>query len=122
MVEDLKNFKVQQTYINGELVAENGSSKIKSQKSKVINSFNCSEKKISDFRFPISDFPTEIPVIEALDGQLITNKLSSLKPTIVNNEVVSDPVNDILKIVVVNRYKNSPVAKSFVKNFGLKNR
>ena len=33
---------------------------------------------------------------------------------------VSDPENDILKIVVVNRYKNAPVAKAFIKNFGLK--
>ncbi|MEJ7671957.1 MAG: adenine deaminase C-terminal domain-containing protein [Chitinophagaceae bacterium] len=34
--------------------------------------------------------------------------------------MVSNTENDILKIVVVNRYKNSAVAKSFVKNFGLK--
>lgn len=29
-------------------------------------------------------------------------------------------VDDILKIVVVNRYKNAPVAKGFIKNVGLK--
>ena len=27
--------------------------------------------------------------------------------------------NDVLKIVVVNRYKNAPIAKAFIKNFGL---
>ena len=32
----------------------------------------------------------------------------------------SDTEDDILKIVVVNRYKNAPVAKAFIKNFGLK--
>jgi adenine deaminase len=57
--------------------------------------------------------------IEALDGQLITNKIF-VTPKISNNEIVSDVENDILKIVVVNRYKNSPVAKAFIKNFGLK--
>ena len=119
VVEDLKNFKVLKTYIDGELVAENGKSKVKSQKSKVINNFNCDEKKIEDFQFQVSGFPLEIPVIEALDGQLITNKLL-LKPKIINNEIISDATNDILKMVVVNRYKNSPVVKAFVKNFGLK--
>ena len=32
----------------------------------------------------------------------------------------ADIENDILKIVVVNRYNNAPIAKSFIKNFGLK--
>ena len=35
--------------------------------------------------------------------------------------MVSDVERDILKIVVVNRYSNAPVAKAFIKNFGLKN-
>jgi len=57
-------------------------------------------------------------VIEAIEGQLITNKLKCI-PKIEKKEIVSDTVNDVLKIVVVNRYKNAPIAKSFVKNFGL---
>ena len=61
----------------------------------------------------------EISVIEALDGQLITNKFScNLK--VVGEVIESDPENDILKMVVVNRYKDSPIAKAFIKNFGLK--
>lgn len=119
VVENLKDFKVLQTYINGELVAENGVSKVKSERSKVINNFSCEEKKISDFSYKSSDFKNTISVIEALDGQLITNKIMA-KPKIMNDEIVSDVENDILKMVVVNRYKNVPVAKSFVKNFGLK--
>ncbi|MBA3675043.1 MAG: adenine deaminase, partial [Chitinophagaceae bacterium] len=121
VVEELNDFKVLETYINGELVAEKGLSKVKGEKSKVINNFNCDEKKVSDFRFEILDFfPGEfINVIEALDGQLITNKLI-VTPKIDNAEIVSDTENDILKMVVVNRYNNSPVSKAFVKNFGLK--
>lgn len=68
----------------------------------------------------------EIPVIEALDGQLITNKIFT-EPAIINppagragNSIISNPDNDILKIVVINRYKDAPVAKAFIKNFGLK--
>jgi adenine deaminase len=121
VVEDLKDFKVLETYINGELVAEKGVSKIVAPKSEVINNFNCDEKKVLDFRYEILDFfPGEyINVIEALDGQLITNKIT-VTPKIENGEIVSDTENDILKMVVVNRYKNSPVSKAFVKNFGLK--
>ncbi len=126
VVEDLVNFKVVETYISGEMVAENGRSILRLRsgqkgKSKVINNFNCDEKTVEDFKYEISDSPFRGvgDVIEALDGQLITNKLS-IKPKVVNDEIVSDTENDILKMVVVNRYKNYPVAKAFVKNFGLK--
>ncbi len=119
LVKDLVNFNVLSTYINGTLIAENGISKISTSPSTLINNFNCDKKNISDFKFLISDFPGKIYAIEALDGQLITNKIS-INPKIENDIYVSDPKNDILKIVVINRYKNSPVAKSFIKNFGLK--
>ncbi|HET7118950.1 MAG TPA: adenine deaminase [Hanamia sp.] len=117
LVEDLKDFKVKATYINGELVAESGVTKIKTQPSSVINNFNCSKKNVEDFKIKISDFQGEI--IEAIDGQLITNKIS-LFPKEENGFFVSDPENDILKIVVVNRYNDAPIAKAFIKNFGLK--
>lgn len=118
VVDDLKTFNVLQTYINGELVAENGTSKIKSQKTKNINNFQCTKKSVSDFEMPWKK-EKEITVIEALDGQLITNKLFQ-KPIVKNNAIVSDVAHDVLKIVVVNRYADAPVAKAFVKNFGLK--
>lgn len=116
MVEDLKDFKVKATYINGELVAENGVTKIKTHPSPVINNFNCSKKRTKDFKIKISDFRGEI--IEAIDGQLITNKVS-LIPKEDNGFYISNIENDILKIVVVNRYNDAPIAKAFIKNFGL---
>jgi adenine deaminase len=72
---------------------------------------------VEDFKIKIPDFHGE--VIEALDGQLITNKLS-LTPKKENDFYVSDPENDILKIAVVNRYYNAPVSIGFIRNFGLK--
>jgi adenine deaminase len=54
-----------------------------------------------------------------LDGQLITNKLF-FEPKVIQGKTVSDIERDILKIVVVTRYKDAPVAKAFIKNFGLK--
>jgi adenine deaminase len=118
VAEDLKDFKVLQTYIDGELVAEKGKSLVNSQPAAVLNNFDCSKKNILDFRFTIADFGEKVFAIEALDGQLITNKIIC-KPIIKDGFYESDTANDILKIVVVNRYKNAPVAKAFIKNFGL---
>ncbi|WP_293790039.1 adenine deaminase [uncultured Pedobacter sp.] len=122
VMEDLVNFRVTQTYINGLLLAENGKmagnwiSHMSGKES--INRFDCSYKKEENFIFKYAD-QQEIPVIEALDGQLITNKIQA-KPKVENGNIVSDVANDILKMVVVNRYHDAPIAISFVKNFGLK--
>ena len=119
VIEDLKDFKVLQTYIDGVLVAEEGKSLVSSNLPELLNNFDCEEKLISDFQFSISDFGETVYAIEALDGQLITNKLEC-KPIANNGFYESDVANDILKIVVVNRYKKAPVAKAFIKNFGIK--
>ncbi len=117
IVEDLTHFKTLQTYIEGLQVASDGISFINAATSGLINQFDCEEKVVVDFS--IADTGAkEIFVIEAMEGQLITNKLS-MQPHIVHGEVVSDVASDVLKIVVVNRYKNASVAKSFVKNFEL---
>lgn len=118
VVKDLVNFQVVSTYINGIPVAENGVSKISTFKSALINNFNCHKKNVSDFSCK-KNTAENVTVIEALDGQLITNKLN-LIPKIENGYYISDVENDILKIVVINRYKDAPVAIGFVKNFGLK--
>ncbi|MES1216062.1 MAG: adenine deaminase C-terminal domain-containing protein [Bacteroidota bacterium] len=120
IVKDLKNFEVIQTYINGGLVAENGKSKIITGKSGVINNFSCTNKREADFTTPVTTDASQLTnVIEALDGQLITNKTTTNLPT-VNGQLTTDMENDVLKIVVVNRYKDASVAKAFIKNFGLK--
>jgi adenine deaminase len=129
-VKDLENFEVLKTYINGILVAEDGVSKISlpvaPEGAEPLNNFHCTKKKVEDFAYPVMDPPRKtdkpvatLPVIEAVDGQLITNKLM-VEPKIIDGKVVSDVANDILKIVVVNRYYDAPVAVAFIKNFGLK--
>ena len=101
---------------------KNGKSLVRSQESGVINNFSCSKKKVADFDLThsrLTDSQFTIPVIEALDGQLITNKIL-YEPEVINGKLESDIENDILKIVVVNRYKDAPVAKAFIKNFGIR--
>jgi adenine deaminase len=126
VVEDLTHFKVLQTYIDGELVAENGKSFIKDVDFEKPNNFNTPKKQVIEF--DISSSASKIRVIEALEGQLITNEIHH-KPKIdssdseqakQNGKIVSDTENDILKMAVVNRYENAPPAIAFIKNFGLK--
>jgi adenine deaminase len=122
VVEDLKNFKVQQTYIDGELVAENGKSKIKTEKSEIINQFDCDPITKTNL-YIHRPKQQETEVIEALDGQLITNKYLQDVEWLVDDdeyEMTSNPEIDILKIIVVNRYFHSKIAIAFIKNFGLK--
>jgi adenine deaminase len=122
VVKDLTKFEVLETYINGMLVAAKGKSNIASnpaeQKAKTVNQFNCSLKTATDFMVEENNNKS-LPVIEGLDGQLITKKLT-IAPSIINKRLVSDTERDILKIVVVNRYKDAPIAKAFIKNIGLK--
>lgn len=117
VVEDLTHFKVLQTYINGELVAENGQSFVQPVAFDKPNNFNTSAKVLSDFEVPIT--AKTIRVIEALEGQLITNEIHC-SPKILNGNLVSDTEHDVLKMAMVNRYENAPVAVAFIKNFGLK--
>ncbi len=117
VVEDLVDFKVKQTYINGELVAENGQSFVPHVEFDKPNNFNTSAKDLSDFEVPSS--AKTIRVIEALEGQLITNEIHH-NSYLQNGKLVSDVENDILKMAVVNRYENAKPSIAFIKNFGLK--
>jgi adenine deaminase len=123
VVKDLVHFEVTSTYMNGELVADNGISNIKSVATNPINNFDCKKIETAALTVSENEYPNKnglIPVIEALDGQLITNKLM-LTGSLQNGNWVTDTSNDILKIVVVNRYHLAPIAKAFIKNFGFKN-
>ena len=117
VVEDLTNFKTLQTYINGELVYDFGKVNIKDVAFKNLNNFNTEKKKVSDFR--VDSSAEKIRVIEALEGQLVTNELIE-EATIENGNLVSNTTTDILKMTVVNRYNNDAPAIAFIKNFGLK--
>ncbi|AQS93905.1 adenine deaminase [Polaribacter sp. BM10] len=117
VVDSLEKFNVLETYINGELIAKNGESFIDPVPFEVLNNFNTEKKKVSDFRFESS--AKNINVIEALDGELVTNKIES-ESLIENGNLISNTNTDVLKMTVVNRYKNDVPAIAFIKNFGIK--
>ncbi|MFP4845874.1 adenine deaminase [Winogradskyella sp. PE311] len=117
IVEDLKDFKTLQTYINGELVYDKGVSKIEHVEFKNLNNFNADKKQVSDFRYESQ--ASKIRVIECLDGELVTNEIIE-NTTIKDGNLVSNTKTDVLKMVVVNRYENQKPTIGFIKNFGLK--
>ena len=123
VVEDLISFNVKQTYINGALVAENGSSLIPVIKEEAINLFDAAFITESDIQIDTTQYPKNaqgaIPVIEAIDGQLITNCLWE-QPKLQNHQLVSNTENDVLKMVVYNRYFEATPKIAFIKNFGFK--
>ncbi len=117
IIDNLEDFNVLQTFIKGIKVAENGQSLIAPVPEETPNRFHCRPVSSSDFKLPATG--KEIRVIEAIDGQLITRS-GKAKARIENGFAVSDVDNDLLKIAVINRYKEAPPAIAFVKNFGLK--
>ena len=119
MVDNLEDFNVLETYINGQKVAERGVSFLPDLRSPMVNQFDCRPCHSVDLAIEAPAEQVRLKVIEALDGQLITNALE-FPARIKKGYIVPDVENDILKIVVVNRYRQAPVAVGFIKNFGLK--
>jgi adenine deaminase len=122
LVEDLQHFKVIETYINGQLVAKDGQSLIEPVHATSINQFNAKPITISDLQLPVTGYPSKdglVPVIHAIDGQLITNLVWD-KPTIKDNEIVADTEKDILKVVVYNRYHAAKPKVGLIQSFGFK--
>jgi adenine deaminase len=117
VIDNLENFKILQTYVNGVLVAENGTSYIESVSETQPNNFNT--RPISDGTLKVAPKGKMLKVIEAYDGQLVTGCLYE-NFLVENNNVISDVENDILKIVVLNRYEVADPAIGFIKNFNLK--
>jgi adenine deaminase len=122
VVKDLVQFEVLQTYIKGKLVAIEGKSLIPHIAEEAINQFDASPIDVAHLQLSPKEYPQNeglIPVIQAIDGQLITNCLWCT-PCIENNLLISNTQTDILKMVVYNRYFQAPPKIAFIKNFGFK--
>ncbi len=109
VAKDLSEFAINKTVIAGEAVAQQGKSFIPSVNVTPINKFTLSALTPDDFAYQ----PQAIePTIVCYDGQLITGKEMIEASNLL-------PENNVLKIVVVNRYKKQKIAAAYIKNFGL---
>ncbi|RMG41464.1 MAG: adenine deaminase [Candidatus Dadabacteria bacterium] len=114
---DLEKFQVEQTFIDGICVAECGKALLEPVQCQTPNVMACSPLNTADIK--VSAESGTLRAIEVIDGELITNEIK-VPAAIVNGEAVSDSGRDLLKLVVINRYRQEKPAVAFVKNFGLK--
>ncbi len=116
VVKDLASFEILKTYVNGNLVAENGQTRIKSVRADAPNKFH--SRTIDPSQFHVKAGEGRMRVIVAQDGQLITRS-EFLPCKSKGGLAVADMDHDILKIAVINRYTEVPPATAFIQGFGL---
>jgi adenine deaminase len=116
IVNDYFKMDVKETWIKGKKVFEMGSALFDYHKPEGLNRFNCSEIVSDELRVLRST--ENMRVIETFDGELSTKELISKTGS--GKFVVPDIKEDILKIVVKDRYLDSPPSIGFIKGFGLK--
>lgn len=120
LIDNPDEFNVFETWIDGALVARQGQSLIPDLRSAHPNRFECESRSPSDFICSAKNSGSQIRVIEALEGQLVTNEWITAGK-VVNGALVPDLEKDVLKVTVVNRYAPGvPPAIAFIRNFGLK--
>ncbi len=118
MVNNLTDFDVKATYIRGDKVSENGIPTFpRYVPSELINQFNV--QKVTAAQLRVVPGKGLLKVIHVDDGQLFTHQILC-EPKVVVGNIVSDVENDVLKLVVYNRYQPSVPAIGFIRNIGLK--
>jgi len=107
VVEDLQEFHVLETFIDGVCVAKGGKTLLTSQDVNAINKFVARPKEAKDFFMPQCE---NMEVIQVVDHELMTYE-----------KVLHNEKEDVLKIAVINRYEDTPIKGiAHVKGFTLK--
>ncbi len=120
IINNLADFSIKQSFINGELLAEEGKSFLKNIASIHPNLFLAKSISKESLQVKAIAQDVNIRVIEAIEGQLITHE-QIVKAKVVKGVIISDVAQDVLKIVVINRYDTTAIpAIAFIKNFGMK--
>lgn len=121
VVNDLQDFRIEQVFKKGKLVAQNGKilpRKIKKTRVTMRSSMNVNWMGLQSF--DIEAKGSQALAIGVVPGQIVTKKLK-IAPKVKNGMVIADTENDILKIAVVERHLASGnVGVGLVKGFGLK--
>jgi adenine deaminase len=115
IVDNLCDFNVLKTFVDGILIAENGETKIPQINKITPNKFYLNDILEKDLK--VSDRGGMINVINALDGELVTT-FSRIRPKVENSTIICDTKRDVLKLVVLNRYKKSAPQMAFIHGFG----
>ncbi|MCL6523947.1 MAG: adenine deaminase [Thermoflavifilum sp.] len=119
IIDNFERLNILATYIQGICVAQHGQTLISHTTTPTPNNFRAAKLKPEDLEVKAPSASCTIRVIEAIDGQIVT-EASQMPARIQEGKIVSDPQRDILKLVVVNRYRPSSPAVAFIRGFGLK--
>lgn len=115
IVKNLKEFEVVATYVDGICLSENGRSKLPEKNQNPINRFKPYEIQPEELEVIVK--PGQVRVIDAIDGQLVTK--CSYHDT-EGGVLFGDTQKDVLKLVIVNRYKQSKPEVAFIRNIGIR--
>lgn len=116
ITDDPRKMNILETWINGEKVFDRGRVLFDYSPPAPINNFNCS--LVNSEQIAVKKSGKEMRVILAFDGELYTREL--IYEPQEGTEIKPDISEDILKIVVKDRYRDLPPATGFIKGFGLK--
>ncbi|HYX07700.1 MAG TPA: adenine deaminase [Bacteroidales bacterium] len=118
VVDNLSDFNILGTYIDGEKVYDQKEVLLPFQEPVAINNFNVNPVEIADLNIP--DQQKNVRCIVAKDGELVTDQ-KEISPERAGGMLISSTEKDFLKIAVLNRYdgKSKPVM-GFIQGFGLK--
>ncbi len=118
VIDDLLNFSILKTYINGDLVFDGINVLFTVQNISPINKFFINKVSKNDLTI-YAKKNSVINAIEIIPDSLITKHF---KFSVCNNQffLESDITSDLLKIVVVNRYLKAKPNVGFIRGFGLK--
>ena len=114
-IDNLEDFNILKTFINGKIVSENAQSQIESIHIEPLNNFHAQITQASDLLF--TDNCEKIKVIQVIDHELFTLEKEYKKETKTTFKI--NVKEDILKIVVLNRYEKTTPSISFINGFKL---
>lgn len=117
VIDSPEKFNILETWIDGERVFDGKKISFKAEAAEAVNNFHCSPLGKDDIKVP--NRKDRIRVIDAVDGELVTacyewshNQRSEY--------LEADTGDDILKLVVKDRYNDAAPSVAFVRGFGLK--
>ena len=116
LVDDLERMEISATWINGEMVSSKGRPLFQAAQETPVNHFHAAPITAEQLR--VRARGAQIKVIEVNDGQIVTG--AGRHPVPPDHTVVeADPLADLLKILIHNRYQPALPTIAFVRGFGL---
>ncbi|MEZ5019230.1 MAG: adenine deaminase [Bacteroidales bacterium] len=116
IVDDPSSMNVKQTWINGQCVYNGDQTLFSPGEVEKKNKFRCTRVIQDEIR--VINEGGKINVIVAINGELTTD--TAIVPAGEEEFVMPRPEEDLLKIVVKERYNDKPPAAGFIRGFGLK--